>query len=210
MPARITLTRLFGAAKHWTGAALLTALLLGALAAPAAAQIVDADNDGLFDADEALYGADPQKADTDGDILTDGFEVYEFGSSPALADTDGDRLTDYREWVYGTAPRNPDTDGDRIGDKDEIDAYFTDPLVNNYPVPATDPGPDADAGDDSAGRPDGDGDGLFDDDETDVYGTKPDVFDTDNDGVGDGEEIWNRDQSLPGPKDPLVNTNAAP
>src|SRR5688572_29874350 len=37
------------------------------------------------------------------------------------------------------------------------------------------------------GRPDRDGDGLYDDDETGVYGTNPDAFDTDGDGVGDGE-----------------------
>ncbi|MCC6313935.1 MAG: hypothetical protein IT337_07960 [Thermomicrobiales bacterium] len=39
-------------------------------------------------------------------------------------------------------------------------------------------------------RPDRDHDGLFDDDETDVYGTNPDQFDTDGDGVGDGEEVF--------------------
>jgi hypothetical protein len=59
-------------------------------------------------------------------------------------------------------------------------------------------------------RPDRDGDGLYDDDETDVYGTNPDVYDTDGDGTGDGEEIYNRDNGLGGPSDPLVNTNAAP
>lgn len=31
---------------------------------------------------------------------------------------------------------------------------------------------------------------MYDDDETDVYGTNPDVFDTDGDGVGDGEEVY--------------------
>jgi hypothetical protein len=86
-------------------AALLMVLLLGA-AVPAAALILDADNDGIYDADEAFSGADPRYADTDGDSLRDGFEVYEFGSSPALMDTDGDKLSDYGEWVYGTAPRN--------------------------------------------------------------------------------------------------------
>jgi hypothetical protein len=39
-------------------------------------------------------------------------------------------------------------------------------------------------------RPDRDGDGLYDDDEVEVYGTNPDVFDTDGDGVGDGEEVY--------------------
>ncbi len=37
---------------------------------------------------------------------------------------------------------------------------------------------------------DRDGDGLFDDDETGVYGTNPDLFDTDGDGSGDGEEVY--------------------
>jgi len=39
-------------------------------------------------------------------------------------------------------------------------------------------------------RSDRDGDGLYDDDETNVYGTNPDVYDTDGDGVGDGEEVY--------------------
>jgi hypothetical protein len=42
----------------------------------------------------------------------------------------------------------------------------------------------------AAQRPDRDGDGLYDDDETDIYGTNPDVYDTDGDGVGDGEEVY--------------------
>ena len=41
-----------------------------------------------------------------------------------------------------------------------------------------------------AQRSDRDWDGLYDDDETDVYGTNPDVYDTDGDGFGDGEEIY--------------------
>lgn len=56
----------------------------------------------------------------------------------------------------------------------------------------------------AAQRPDRDEDGLFDDDEEEVYGTDPDVYDSDGDGIGDGEEIWNRDQGLDGPSDPLT------
>lgn len=55
----------------------------------------------------------------------------------------------------------------------------------------------------AAQRPDRDGDGLFDDDETDVYGTNPDVYDTDGDGVGDGEEVYVG-------TDPLTNPAPAP
>jgi hypothetical protein len=42
----------------------------------------------------------------------------------------------------------------------------------------------------AAQRPDRDFDGLFDDDEALVYGTDPDVYDTDGDGSGDGEEVY--------------------
>ena len=42
----------------------------------------------------------------------------------------------------------------------------------------------------AAQRTDTDGDGLFDDDEVQVYGTNPDVYNTDGDGVGDGEEVY--------------------
>jgi hypothetical protein len=59
-------------------------------------------------------------------------------------------------------------------------------------------------------RPDRDQDGLYDDDEVNVYGTNPDVFDTDGDGTGDGEEIYRRDNGLGGPSNPLVNDNAPP
>lgn len=41
-----------------------------------------------------------------------------------------------------------------------------------------------------AQRSDRDFDGLYDDDETSVYGTNPDIYDTDGDGSGDGEEIY--------------------
>src|SRR5687767_409667 len=58
----------------------------------------------------------------------------------------------------------------------------------------------------AAQRLDSDNDGLYDDDETDVYGTRPDVADTDGDGVGDGEEIYNRDQGFDTPyNDPLTD-----
>lgn len=42
----------------------------------------------------------------------------------------------------------------------------------------------------AAMQADRDGDGLFDADETGVYGTNPDVYDTDGDGSGDGEEVY--------------------
>lgn len=41
-----------------------------------------------------------------------------------------------------------------------------------------------------AAQTDADGDGLFDQDETGVYFTNPQLFDTDGDGIGDGEEVY--------------------
>lgn len=41
-----------------------------------------------------------------------------------------------------------------------------------------------------SGPADSDADGLFDSDETGVYGTSPYAYDTDGDGIGDGEEVY--------------------
>jgi hypothetical protein len=96
-------------------------------------------------------------------------------------DGDGDGLYDDDETgVYGTNPSNFDTDGDGTGDGEEV--YLgTDPLSSG-----------GGSGNSSGGaaRPDSDGDGLYDDDETGVYNTNPNNFDTDGDGVGDGEEVY--------------------
>src|SRR5215212_9762661 len=43
---------------------------------------------------------------------------------------------------------------------------------------------------------DSDGDGLYDADETGVYGTNPSAYDTDGDGSGDGEEVYNGSDPL--------------
>ncbi len=62
----------------------------------------------------------------------------------------------------------------------------------------------------AAQHSDRDGDGLFDEDEEQVYSTNPDLFDTDGDGTGDGEEIYNRDNGLGGPSDPLTPDGGGP
>ena len=102
------------------------------------------------------------------------------------ADRDGDGLYDDDETtVYGTNPDAFDSDGDGSGDGEEV--YLgTDPLTANAALV----------------RADSDGDGLFDDDETAIYGTNPRVFDTDGDGVGDGEEVFNSDPAVVGLDDP--------
>ncbi len=68
---------------------------------------LDADNDGLTDADEAgdTDLATPPR-DSDGDGMPDFLDL----------DSDNDGLRDEEETVLGTDPTNPDTDGDGDGD----------------------------------------------------------------------------------------------
>lgn len=72
-------------------------------------RISDADRDGLPERSEFRYGTDPNRPDTDGDGLTDLFEVYGWDitvdgakkrvrTNPLLKDTDRDKLTDKQEY----------------------------------------------------------------------------------------------------------------
>jgi hypothetical protein len=64
----------------------------------------DPDRDNLTNLQEFQAGTDPNKADTDGDGLSDGDEVNKYGSNPLLTDTDGDRIPDGVEIQTGTNP----------------------------------------------------------------------------------------------------------
>jgi internalin A len=69
----------------------------------------DRDGDNLDDSTEFYYNSDPFSADTDGDGITDGVEVYVHYTSPTDTDTDGDGLLDgYELNVVGTHPRVAD------------------------------------------------------------------------------------------------------
>ncbi len=90
---------------------------------------LDFDEDGLINADEFKYNADPYNAVTDFDGRLDGLEVSE-GFDPALPgqarlpalDTDSDGVSDIEETeLYGTNPNNFDSDGDGAGDGRELD-----------------------------------------------------------------------------------------
>lgn len=65
---------------------------------------IDADNDGLTLEQETLAGANPKKADTDGDGLADGDEVNIYHTDPLLPDTDNDGYDDGREVARGYSP----------------------------------------------------------------------------------------------------------
>lgn len=91
----------------------------------------DFDNDGLTNWDEInLHQTNPLKADTDGDGMPDGWEVFNYldplGIWDALWDFDGDGLSNLEEFQNGTNPFNSDTDGDGTSDGDET-GQGTDP-----------------------------------------------------------------------------------
>ena len=64
---------------------------------------VDADGDGLSNAQEVRFGSDPDVPDTDGDGLDDLVE-YELGTSPVHLDSDFDTYLDPWEVAEGTDP----------------------------------------------------------------------------------------------------------
>jgi hypothetical protein len=85
---------------------------------------LDADGDGLLDADEVAQSTDPGQADTDGGGRSDGQEVYVDETDPLdptddVLDSDRDGLSDEEELALGTDPHDPDSDGD--GAFDSVD-----------------------------------------------------------------------------------------
>ena len=68
---------------------------------------VDADSDGLTDAEEKTLGTDPSSSDTDGDELGDYSEVKTYLSDPLKTDTDKDGYADADEVRKGYNPRGP-------------------------------------------------------------------------------------------------------
>ncbi len=177
----------------------------------------DSDDDSLTDGIEVLtLGTDPLSTDTDEDGLDDGLEVGQLGDTdpntrtdPTWHDTDSDGLSDGIEDANAngaqdagetnaldhdsddddladgiedadqdgvrdadeTDPMDADTDDGGVDDGTERKADFTDPLNGN---------------DDLAGDPDGDG--LTTSQEL-LIGTDPLDFDSDDDLIGDFDEV---------------------
>ena len=138
--------------------------------------LADTDEDNLPNLVEKEIGTKPYEADTDGDLLPDGYEVLSLGTDPSKIDTDDNGVSDYdedfdadvlsngQEYEIGTRPLNDDSDRDSLKDGDEVNTYFTNPL-----------------------EVDTDMDGLNDDDEI-YFGTDPNDSDSDENGVSDGDE----------------------
>ena len=82
----------------------------------------DSDGDGLTDGYEVnTSSTDPNNADSDEDGLTD-FEEINNGSNPIIysVDEDGDGISNSDEKLIGTNPFNLDTDSDGLTDNEEI------------------------------------------------------------------------------------------
>lgn len=173
----------------------------------------DSDRDGLSDGEEVnTYHTDPNKVDSDGDTIKDSEEVH-FGedgyvTDPNNNDTDQDGLSDFQEiHIHKTDPTKKDTDGDGLNDGKEIKTDF------NLTAPGTQGTNPLDPDTDNGGIKDGDEynnglnpldpsddvppkdsdlDGIPDDAES-IYGTNASDPDTDDDGLLDGEEVFNYD-----------------
>ncbi len=90
----------------------------------------DPDSDNLTNAEERVYGTDPQKADSDDDGYKDGEEVRSGYNplGPGKFDSDNDGFPDPDERTFGSDPFNPDTDGDGYSDGEEIQNGYN-PLI---------------------------------------------------------------------------------
>lgn len=159
-------------------------------------QAPELDNDNCDMQCEYDRRTDPTDGDTDNDGLQDGYEV---GTNPLIADTDGDTLLDGEEACsldptdtdpcLGTDPLSTDTDNDGLRDDIEVNGYNLPGIGLVQPDPLV-PDTDSDAYTDGAeyngfaisitvnGA-------VFN---ATVY-TDPTNADTDNDGLGDLNEI---------------------
>ena len=87
----------------------------------------DDDADGLTNAEEAVLGTDPKKADSDNDGLSDRDEVKVTKTDPKKADTDGDGKNDADGDNKIDALESSILDADNDGVVDEKDAKDADP-----------------------------------------------------------------------------------
>lgn len=158
---------------------------------------------------------DPRRADSDIDRLNDGAEDknhngrFDSGETdPLNADTDGDKLPDGFELLAGTNPLDLDSDDDGLADGSEdtnhtgsVDTNETSPKLFDSDGDGVGDGVESGT---TAGIPDPDGNGplsgtdraLFIPDADPRTNSNPQLWDTDEDGLSDGEEDSNHDGAV--------------
>ncbi|MFC4314204.1 hypothetical protein ACFPN2_34380 [Steroidobacter flavus] len=107
-------------------------LQLGSSMTNPADATLDSDGDGLSNLAEYVAGTEFTSADTDGDGMSDGYEVR-FGLNPfvndAGLDADGDGLTNLQESQRRTNPNKVDTDNDGVPDATDPHPTFNPAIV---------------------------------------------------------------------------------
>lgn len=102
----------------------------------------DTDNDGIEDGNELTYSMNPAVADAD-DLVTDDNQDGlidniggQLGHQPNQADDDGDGVSNADEILMCTNPFRADTDGDGV--PDNTDVFPHDPLMSSLPTNGSD------------------------------------------------------------------------
>lgn len=131
----------------------------------------DEDGDGANIEVEKKYNSDPLKADTDGDGIRDGLEIFYLGTHPDKRDSDGDGIIDGIEDYNRNGRVDPGESNPTVWDTDRDGLCDGLCKVNN--------------GTELKGE-DKDLDGELDEGET-----SPVLIDTDGDGILDEQEYYN-------------------
>ena len=139
---------------------------------PAFPSLKDVDGDGLINSKYGGLDPNDQTWDTDGDGLSDAYELDRRANGtpmlPVACDTDGDGLTDQQEGLYGSNPAILDTDNDGLSDSQEVwhrvyvNCQPTGAWSGGWDVPINATTPFTIHVSSDPSRPDSDGDGISD------------------------------------------------